>query len=172
MGHFIDMAAVLKPLAEVEEYFARFPEADGVECVPGLPDRTLVIYGESTGNFERVSRLSAGLNGVAMALHIHDDDLWLYELYAAGVLQDCFNTIPDYWQEIDEEEQRKWQGNAAILAAHWTGLDPASVSRYLVPLADDPPAPGTRAYPDDAFEYGDCWQVTDFLRRLGTPYPG
>ena len=31
--------------------------------------------------------------------------------------------------------------------------------------------PERKAYPDDEYPYGECWQLTDFLRKLGTPYP-
>lgn len=28
-----------------------------------------------------------------------------------------------------------------------------------------------KAYPDDEFGMGDCWQMADFMRKLGLPYP-
>jgi hypothetical protein len=32
-------------------------------------------------------------------------------------------------------------------------------------------AESDNAYPDDEFPYNDCWQVTDFMCRLGLVYP-
>jgi hypothetical protein len=58
------------------------------------------------------------------------------------------------------------------LAKHWPGLAADSVRQYLRHRDPDGDASSTgKAYPDDEFESWDCWQLTDFLRKLGTPYP-
>ena len=47
---------------------------------------------------------------------------------------------------------------------------PESIREYLHEWdleADD----SDLAYDDDQFPYNDCWQVTDFMRRLGLVYP-
>jgi hypothetical protein len=47
---------------------------------------------------------------------------------------------------------------------------PESIGNYLFDwdLDDEDP---DKAYPDDEFPFNDCWQVTDFMRRLGLIYP-
>lgn len=167
MGNFIDLAAVLAPAERVQSVL----DALGAEAehYSVLPDRTLVLYEESTGDFDRIQTLSQKLGAPVFACHIHDDDLWVYEFYVAGNLVDKFNTEPSYWKKLTAEEEAAWKGDADLLARHWTGLNAESVRRYLCNQADD--ATSGKAYPDDEFKYRDCWQLVDFLRKLGTPYP-
>jgi hypothetical protein len=115
--------------------------------------------------------LSRELKAAVVACHIHDDDLWLYEFYVAGELADKFNTLPGYWKQLTPEQEAEWKGDADLLAEHWPGLNPDTVRRYLRNQETDLDGSPGKAYPDDEFEYADCWQLTDFLRKLGTPYP-
>ena len=49
--------------------------------------------------------------------------------------------------------------------------DTAMMRRYLVHWSDlDEAAMEETACPDDHFTYGDCWQMTDFMARLGFPW--
>lgn len=102
--------------------------------------------------------------------------MWIYELYVAGELKDHFNTIPEYWAELNDEDKASWKGDASVLAAHWR--EARAVSAYLINWHEDVDEEAymdvdneIKAYPDDEFAIGDCWQLTDFLRKLGTPYP-
>ncbi len=167
MGIFIDMAAVLAPEDRVNGAINELGSDAG--CYSVQPDRTLVLYQEATGDFERIKDLSRKLGVAAFACHIHDDDLWLYEFYLSGELVDKFNTIPSYWEELPPDEEAKWRGDADLLTRHWPGLSADSIRRYLVHHSDDDWS--AKAYLDDEFSCGDCWQVTDFLRKIGTPYP-
>ncbi len=170
MGNFIDVAAVLAPPDRVRAALATLGADAG--CISIQADRTLVLYSKSTGDFGRVRELSRTLGTAAFACHIHDDDLWLYEFYLAGELTDQFNTCPDYSEELGLEQKATWRGNAELLAQHWPGLSAAAVSRYLRwDEGEDDDDLDEKAYPDDEFAFSDCWQMTDFLRRLGTPYP-
>lgn len=118
MGNFIDMAAVLVPKARVEAYLATQTVDGAAQCVAREPDRTLVIYDESSGDFGRIRRLSKEMSAVAFALHIHDDDLWLYELYSSGEMIDRFNASPHYWKALGDEEAATWRGSSAAIVAH------------------------------------------------------
>jgi hypothetical protein len=171
MGHFIDLAAVLAPEQRVKDYLASAGLSGGAGCLAGESGRTLVLFEEATGEFTRIAKMSEALQVPVFALHIHDDDLWMYEFYTSGRLADRFNTQPGYWQEIEDGERETWKGDANVLATYWSGLKPESVSNYLV-HQDLPGFDGhARAYPDDHCESWDCWQVCDFLKKLGTPYP-
>lgn len=171
MGHFIDMAAVLAPPERVGAYLAEHPEDGSAACVSKEMDKTLVIYKVSSGDFGRVRRLSQELRVAVFALHLHDDALWLYELYASGVLMDRFNPIPHYWEELSEEETASWRGKPEIVAAYWPGVSVRQIERYLCTRDDSTEDADVKAYGDDEFGVHDCWQVCDFLRKLGTPYP-
>jgi hypothetical protein len=169
MGNFVDLAAVLAPVDRVRSVLKSLGSDAG--CYSAVPDRTLVLYEEATGDLDRVQTLSQELGAAVFACHIHDDDLWLYEFYLAGKLADKFNTLPSYWKQLTSQQEAEWKGNPDLLSEHWPGLTAESVRRYLRNQDRDKDAQTGTAYPDDEFEYGDCWQLTDFLRKLGTPYP-
>lgn len=117
--------------------------------------------------------LSRRLEGSVFSFHIHDGDLWMYSLYDNGNIVDRFNPVPDYWQVVEEEKRRSWQGNAAEVARRIPGLTPEQISRYLVQWGSEVLEGGERkkAYPTDGFYYGDDWQLVDFLEKLGLDYP-
>jgi hypothetical protein len=95
----------------------------------------------------------------------------MYRLFANGKEVDHFNPIPGYWSEkITEQERLLWKGNAKVVAEHWPGLKAEAIEKYLVAwdLDNDNPK---RSYPDDKYKPGDCWQLLDFMRRLGLNYP-
>ena len=171
MGNFIDMAAVLAPESLVTKYLSAHPDSGPAGCVAVSDDRTLILFGDATGDFKRISRISLDLGTTVFALHIHDDDLWMYELYKSGEQIDQFNSIPDYWEEISTEERERWKGNADLIVQNWPGVAKEDIERYLV--AHDPAGFNgeEKAYPSDEFESYDAWQVCDFLKKLGTPYP-
>ena len=50
------------------------------------------------------------------------------------------------------------------------GLVPEAISNYLFQW-DLNEYDSDNAYADDEFPYNDCWQITDFMRRLGLAYP-
>lgn len=115
--------------------------------------------------------LSKRLDSSVVSLHIHDEDLWMYVLFSKGDPVDQFNPIPDYWQrKMPKSDKQVWAGNAAVVAQHWPGLEAESIREYLHEwdLDEDD---SDLAYDDDQFPYNDCWQMTDFMHRLGLAYP-
>ncbi len=169
MGEFIDVAAVLASVDRVRDALSALHSE--AECHTAQADRTLVFYEEATGDFDRIQALSRELGTAVFACHIHDGDLWLYEFYLAGRLTDKFNTLPSYWQQLTPEQETEWKGDADVLAEHWPNLTADSVRRYLRNQEDYLDLSAGKAYADDVYGYADCWQLTDFLRKLGTPYP-
>jgi len=136
------------------------------------PGRITVAYpGEFMNWDDAAADLSRSLDVPVFSFHIHDDDLWMYVLFDKGEEIDCFNPIPAYWSnEMSDEEVAKWKGDPTLIAKQWPGVKPEAVEKYLVSWDLDDAAPG-KAYPDDQFASGDCWQLTDFMRRLGLDYP-
>lgn len=114
--------------------------------------------------------LSRDLGKPVFSLHIHYGDLWMFTLFSNGEELDRFSTLPEFWGELSPEEKVKWQGNAEVVASVVPGLSPDAISEYLVPWDVDFEEEAN-AYPDDHFAVGNCWQMTDFMGKLGAEYP-
>lgn len=177
MGMFLSMAAVDsgvddvgKALEAIEEEgsIEEFSMPGGMECPD---DRILLMFDDycSCGT-EVCKELSRRLGKAVFHLHIHDGDLWMYELFVNGKDMDRFNTMPGYWEDISDEERDRWKGNASVICANWSGVNPSDIEKYLVFYAEGQDSE-TKAYETDEFPQWDCWQVTDFMAKLGVPYP-
>ena len=140
-----------------------------VLCESASGHVTVVWPDQGDWDFEMLAqRLSERLRRPALGLHIHDDDLWMYLLYSSGKLVDKFNPLPDYWGELEEEDMASWGGRADVVCEHWPSVSKEAVSKYLRKWDFEDTG---KAYPDDEFEVNDCWQLVDFMRRLGLDYP-
>jgi hypothetical protein len=143
-------------------------EATRLVLAPG-PAGVAVLYPSQFMDWDAASAfLSVTLGKPVFSFHIHDGDLWMFQLYVSGVLVTAFNPIPDYWGEDGDEESMR--GDAAMVAKHVPGVTVAGIERYLVRWDLDAGSPG-KAYPDDEFSIGEDWQLCDFLRKLGFVYP-
>jgi hypothetical protein len=136
------------------------------------PGRVTVVYpGEFMDWDDAALHLSKSLRKPVFSFHIHDDDLWMYLFFVNGVEVDQFNPIPDYWSaDISDEERLAWKGNADVIARYWPDVSAADLRDYLVAWDLDDETPG-KANPADGCKFGDCWQLVDFMRRLGLDYP-
>lgn len=144
--------------------------SDALLIADSVSHVTVVYPGEFVQWDDASEYLSRKLGTSVVSLHIHDEDLWMYVLFAEGEQVDQFNPIPEYWGNLTKNEKQVWEGNAAVVAQHWPGAAPESIREYLCEWdleADE----SDLAYADDQFTYNDCWQVTDFMRRLGLVYP-
>jgi hypothetical protein len=187
MGEFVAMSGVSKAsrrdvLHCLEEFALAHAGTLGPAPV-GQPYDHLVLAGEDFGPItvmypdsflgwdESSKQLSKVLGVPVISLHIHDGDLWIYVLYRDGDEVDQFNPIPDYWSaDPSPEERSSWAGDASAVAENWDGVDAASIERYLITWDLDDDNPG-KAYEADEYPIGDCWQVTDFMQKLGLTYP-
>jgi hypothetical protein len=97
----------------------------------------------------------------------------MYVLYEDSEVVDQFNPVPDYWQELEDEERKSWGGNATAIARRVPGLAPEQIARYLLPWGEEvfEAAQRKKAYSSDQFYYGDDWQLVDFMGKLGMDYP-
>lgn len=106
-----------------------------------------------------------------MLLYIYDDDFWGYCFYDKGEVLDVFTPLPDYFETASEKDRRESSGNSSIIASYFD-IEEDSIKNYLVSwedmiMEDDFEA---RAYADDECGQCDCWQMVDFMRKLGFPY--
>ena len=187
MGLFLAMSGVANSSrAAVEVALRAYARERGgtLEAVDASADPTEALLIAESGNHVTVmypgefiqwddasQHLSRALGTSVLSLHVHDEDLWMYVLFSKGEQVDQFNPVPDYWQrKTPKNEKELWAGNAALVAQHWPGVIPESIQDYLV-VWDLDVAESDNAYDDDQFPYNDCWQVTDFMRRLGLVYP-
>jgi hypothetical protein len=187
MGEFLAISGVTKASRrDVLHSLEEFALSHGGTLAPapnGQPYDELILAGEDfrpitvmyPGDFfgwdDASEHLSKSLGVPAISLHIHDGDLWMYVLYRDGKAIDQFNPIPDYWSEdLSGEERTSWAGDARAVAENWEGVDIVSIDKYLVTWNLDNDNPG-KAYEDDEHPTGDCWQVVDFMGKLGLTYP-
>lgn len=120
---------------------------------------------------EASQHLSAQLNVPVFSFHIHDGDLWTFVLFDKGEQVAQFNPLPEYWDDrISAEERTLWSGDADAVASHVPGLSAAAIKLYFKHWDFEDMNPG-RAYPSDRFAYRDCWQLCDFMEKLGLKYP-
>lgn len=104
-----------------------------------------------------------------LLLHIYDDDFWGYDFYGENE-EDHFNTFPDCFNSVSQEEKQKLSGNPVMLAKWFSIEDVSVIERYFVHWSDwdeDQLEEAGAAYPDDQCLYGDCWQMIDFTAKLG-----
>jgi len=187
MGEFVSMSGVCRASRrDVLKALEDFAVARGGTLAPapgGEPFEHLILAGEDFGpvtvmypngfySWDEASKhLSEALGAPVISLHIHDGDLWTYVLYRDGDEIDRFNPIPDYFSGfITPEERASWSGDAAIVAENWNGIDATSIERYLVTWNFDDDGPDW-AYQTDQRPIGDCWQMLDFMGKLGLRFP-
>lgn len=121
--------------------------------------------------WETSEALSLSLKKAVLSLHIHDEDLWMYILYKNGIQIDAFNPIPDYWTDnVSEQEREANRGNVEIVSRCVHGIQPSDIEKYFVTWDLDSDNE-VKAYPEDKYPYGDCWQMLDFMKKLRLPYP-
>lgn len=128
-----------------------------------------VLFSDGVVGYEPLAQaLSQRLACVAMLLYAYDGDLWGYYLYEHGREVDCFCPMPEYFTD-DAGQGEKLQGNAALVGAQF-GINPKAIEAYYVRWTEDLAESGKKAHPSDRFPYGDCWQLVDFMERLGYPF--
>lgn len=187
MGHFLSMTGLASISGDTAERALRqfVGERNGSMEKSGFhpdPDRQLVLcespaghvtilYPQGFGEWDEVSRrLSEITEKPAISMHIHDGDLWMYVLFDRGEEVSWFNPIPDYWDDnITDEERAHWKGDAGAVARHWPGLSADSIRGYLTTWNLE--ADEEKVHPEDEFAANNCWQLVDFMNRLGLVFP-
>lgn len=134
----------------------------------------IVLFNEDCCGYEELAaELSANLPSPVLLLYIYDGDFWGYYLYEKGAELDRFSTMPDYFEDCSSEERQRCAGNSALLTRYFS-VEQGSIERYLrqwtpemiMQCEEDE----EKAYLDDEFGQCDCWQMADFMRKLGFPY--
>jgi len=115
-------------------------------------------------------KLGESLNVPWVEVRIQEGSLWDYSLFLAGDHLDNFSTFPEYWDEEDADESwvAEQRGDPQLFSNTWA-IDQASIERYYKPW--HPNCPRGKAYPNDQHQYGDIWQMHDFVGALGAYDP-
>lgn len=132
---------------------------------------TAVLMNENCMGYEELAQtLSEELVSPVLLLYIYDEDLWGYFFYENGRVLDCFQTVPDYFSDDSEEEALAAEGNSGLIAKYF-GIEESEIEKYLAARTEEQlEFSKGKAYEDDEFEQDDCWQMADFMRKLGFPY--
>src|SRR5690349_3985810 len=56
-------------------------------------------------------KLSKELKTVAIGILVHDSDIFQYLIYENGKLIDQFDSKPDYFGPVGDEQKKEWRGN-------------------------------------------------------------
>lgn len=152
------------------------PQLFAAKMLTSHNERVHAAYIDVAG-FEIAKSIGVRLGIPWINVRIQQGALWDYSLYQADSHLDNFSTLPEYW-ESDPIWLATQRGNPGLLAATWS-IEQAAIERYLQPWGYKVKrATGEfrttlrgKAYPNDSFEHGDIWQMTDFLRALGAHDP-
>jgi hypothetical protein len=131
-----------------------------------------ILYPWEFFEWDDASQFLSGHLGVPVfSLHIHDGDLWMCVLYDQGEQVAQFNPLPEYWDDdISEAERASWAGDAEAIAACVPGVSPEAIRPYLRHWNLEEENPG-KAFPEDQFNFHDCWQMCDFMKKIKLKYP-
>lgn len=177
MGLFLDIIGTKKSARETTDVIANLVASGKFEtfifyCHEEPETHNTTVFFGAHDHFYGHSHLAADLSkdmlSPTLLLHIHDGDLWMYELFSNGACVDRHNPIPDYWAKISQTEKRSWKGDAKTFASAWGKIQPESVASYLVFHEDINTE--TKAYHGDSFEYWNPWQMLDFIKKIGLGY--
>jgi hypothetical protein len=187
MGLFLALSGVIGAEAtDVKNALSDFAQSQngGLELAEGTTDdpnigvisrngpNTTVVYPYEFFEWDDASKfLSEKLRKPVFSLHIHDEDLWMFVLFLNGKEIDWFNPVPEYWEDdLPIEEKKRWKGNTSLIAGLIPSVNIDAIAKYLVEwnLDDEDPK---KAYSDDEFTNCDCWQMCDFMKKIGLEYP-
>ena len=178
MGLFLSLSSVVNKTSEqVIESLSKFAPTHG-DALAHSTDTVAVSGNGSTtimypcfyDNWDNASKfLSRELQATVFSFHIHDGDLWMFILYNCGEQVTQFNPLPDYWSDISASEREHWLGSVKDVSNLFAGVEPALIEKYFLPWTEE--NEGQKAYTTDTYAYGDCWQLRDFMTKLGLPFP-
>ena len=166
-----DMGSIQSCLSEIAREYPDM-NLNAQECVYHPYDRGVgILFNDHAAGFDPLAEaLCAKLNATVLMLYIYDDDFWGYFLCENGREIDRFSPLPDYFDE-DEEAVARYAGTPGQIARCFDVAE-EEISRYIVRWSEDilDSDACETAYEDDESTYGDCWQMADFMRKLGFPF--
>ncbi|MEI9908222.1 MAG: hypothetical protein WDO71_00225 [Bacteroidota bacterium] len=126
--------------------------------------KTIVTYPNYfTEYFQSSKFLSKSLQERVYTFNIYDGDYWMLYIFENGNLSARFNPFQNYWSEKEDREQLKtWNFDLDKFCDDFS-IASNSVAKYFIEWKSG--NRDTKAYKGDEFNYGDCFQVFDLLKR-------
>ncbi|WP_269540675.1 hypothetical protein [Cerasicoccus fimbriatus] len=117
--------------------------------------------------------LAVELEAAYLKAEVIENNHWAFSLLRGGILLDRFDSCPEYFSAArDEAMVRSFEGRPEVLAEVW-GIGVNEIERYFRCWGRFSDLEGFkitltgRAYESDQCEYGDYFQIYDFLSKLG-----
>lgn len=189
MGVFLHAAVVKNGKLEniktgIQKVAEKFPDMNIIseKCEFENNDNgVLVIFNESANGYETLAKaLSEEICVPVMLLCIYDSDGWGYFYCENGALKDLFSVCPedasfienefDSQQQNTEMSSNQYRDSAKFIADRFHINENEIINYYRI-WTDELIEEEEAAYEDDEFTYGDCWQMADFMRKLGFLFP-
>lgn len=127
---------------------------------------TVICFNEGIVGFDGLAAcLSIAVDGKVLYPYIYDEDFWGYYFYDKGQKLDSFMTEPDYFGE----DEKGGSGNVELIAKSF-GVAKEDIEKYLMCWTEEMYEEEAFAYEEDECGYCDCWQMADFMGKLGYPY--
>jgi len=142
-------------------------EASGCRFFP-CDKGVQILFNENCCGYDALAKGLSEKTGLAvMLLYIYDEDFWGYFFYENGTELDRFTPMPDYFGNAPDGPDAS--GNCALIASRFE-IPEETAAAYLFPWTDEDMEGERKAFDDDEFCVGDCWQMADFMSKLGWPY--
>lgn len=189
MGVFLHAAVVKNGKLEniktgIQKVAEKFPDMNIIseKCEFENNDNgVLVIFNESANGYETLAKaLSEEICVPVMLLYIYDSDGWGYFYCENGALKDLFSVCPEdasfIENEFDSQQQNtdmvsnQYRDSVKFIADRFN-INANEIINYYRIWTDELIEEEEAAYEDDEFTYGDCWQMADFMRKLGFLFP-
>lgn len=176
MGVFLHTAVVQnkdpeKIKADIQKAAKKYSDMSIVseKCVFVNNDRSvLIIFNEEANVNEAVVKiLSKEICAPVMFIYIYDGDGWGYFYCEDGIIKDFFSVCPEATRGTSPE---KYKDSAKFIAERFH-INVNKIINYFKIWTDELIEDEVVAYEDDEFVYGDCWQMADFMKRLGILFP-
>lgn len=135
----------------------------------------LVIFNESANGYETLGKaLSEEICMPVMLLYIYDSDGWGYFYCKDGAVKDLFSVCPEdashmgvkFKGKLQNTPPKQYKKSAKFIAKQFH-INAKEIINYYRVWTDELTENEDVAYDDDEFTYGDGWQMTDFMRKLG-----
>ena len=96
-----------------------------------LNDGVNILLNRHCFGYEELAKeLSLCITQPVLLLYIYDDDFWGYFFYENGNELDRFNPMPDYFEDVSEEERESFSGNSKIISKYFN-VNEEDIKNYL-----------------------------------------
>ncbi len=120
---------------EIKETLTKINKSIGTKFyISPAIDGWVGVYPDNHGQDETISEEMAGeIKNEMLQLIVHDDDIFIYSFHKDGRLIDKYNSNPDYFGEVSEDEKEKVKGNPVVFSGLFSSEQINSLEELLEP---------------------------------------